>query len=92
MFNTYDNFKQSIIMPPACMGTLQKTFRKSWFRRFHLESEFADKLFKAEYQKRYVILQVMTFGDGWLLAELAEKSDYDAMYKSFYSIKNDQKD
>lgn len=82
MLNTYDNRStQTITMPPTCAGTLQKTFRKSWFRRFHLTSDYAKRLFEPEYQQsKIVILQIMSFGDSEFLAELANKDDYDAIF------------
>lgn len=30
----------------ACSGGIYKTYKESWFKRFHLKSETAEKLFK----------------------------------------------
>lgn len=30
----------------ACSGGIYKTYKESWFQRFHLKSELAEKLFK----------------------------------------------
>lgn len=30
----------------ACSGGIYKTYKESWFTRFHLKSDLADKLFK----------------------------------------------
>ena len=81
MLNTYSiNNRHTINMPPACVGTLQKTFSKSWFDRFHRNSKYAEMLFddKPNSQLDLVILQIMVFGDGVFLAEVANKTDYEA--------------
>lgn len=67
-------------MPPTCVGTLQKTTPKSWFRSFHKNSPLADSLFIDQTDCQgtpLVILQVMIFGDNEFLAEIIKKEDYE---------------
>lgn len=74
----------------AVSGTLVKTFRKSFFKRFHMKSNMADYIFDEEKpslkDQRYynsaevVVLQVMLCGDNEFLAELIYKKDYDEMF------------
>lgn len=75
--HTYnDNSTHSIVMPAPCMGTLQKTHKKSQFRRFHVQSERASGVFATTpiiEKTEIVVLQVMTFGDNEMLIEYVEK-------------------
>jgi len=76
---------ESIKMPAPCVGTLQKTHRKSKFIRFHLTSRVAGWVFsdrphlneKDDYERsqspEIVVLQIMCFGDNELLIEYVEK-------------------
>ena len=76
---------QSIKMPAPCVGTLQKTHRKSKFIRFYATSRmagwvFSDRphLYKSDDNERsqspeIVVLQIMCFGDNELIIEYVEK-------------------
>ena len=76
---------QNINMPAPCVGTLQKTHRKSKFIRFHVTSRVAGCVFSdrphlhedEEYpfkkSEEIVVLQIMCFGDNELLIEYVEK-------------------
>lgn len=76
---------QSIKMPAPCVGTLQKTHRKSKFIRFHVTSKMARWVFSDrphlnesdDYDRtqgpEIVVLQIMCFGDNELLIEYVEK-------------------
>lgn len=71
----------------AVSGTLIKTFRKSFFKRFHMKSSMADYVFDektpslGKYSEEIVILQIMLCGDNEFLAELIYKEDYDEMFE-----------
>lgn len=71
---------QSIKMPAPCVGTLQKTHRKSKFIRFHVTSKRAGWVFSdrphlnaSDQGPEIVVLQIMCFGDNELLIEYVEK-------------------
>lgn len=44
MFNTY-NAGDTNLKINACSGGIYKTYKESWFKRFHLKSQIADELF-----------------------------------------------
>ena len=76
---------QNINMPAPCVGTLQKTHRKSKFTRFHVTSRMAGWVFSDRphlnerddvcrtQSPEIVVLQIMCFGDKELLIEYVEK-------------------
>ena len=74
----------------AVSGTLVKTSPKSFFEKFHINSDMSNWIFdssprlKSDYGKfkSVVVLQVMLCGDGELIAEIMWKDDYDEMVKS----------
>lgn len=53
---------------------LKKTHPKSYIRRFHVKSSFADKVFKEKGD--YIVLQVMEISNSELIAELITKENY----------------
>lgn len=75
----------------AVSGTLTKTFRKSFFKRFHMNSNMADYAFNEDkptlknpgYRdtREIVILQIMLCGNNELLAEIIYKEDYDRLFE-----------
>lgn len=79
MLNTYnDNSTHSVVMNPPCVGTLQKTHLKSKFKRFHSRSELADVVFSSNPRmsdkgNEIVVLQIMCFGDNYMLMEYVDK-------------------
>jgi hypothetical protein len=48
MFNNYSFSSkiQNTLKINACSGGIYKTYKESWFTRFHLKSDIAEKLFK----------------------------------------------
>ena len=74
----------------ATSGTLQKTLRKSFFKRFHLNSTMADYVFNTKSSLNYngkeiIVLQVMLCGDNQFLMEAIYKDDYDDMFNNLES-------
>lgn len=86
--HTYnDNSTHSVVMPAPCVGTLQKTHKKSQFRRFHVESPMAGYVFSStpalgKNGKEIVVLQLMTFGDNELLMEYVDKEYWEENHES----------
>lgn len=76
MFNTQSISNQTVNIKPACTGILQKSHPKSFFKWFHIHSEYARSL----YEKQN-ILQVMVFGDGNCLAEVLPMDVYIELVK-----------
>lgn len=74
MFNQYTggNIKQTITNLPS--GTLMKTHPKSWFKMYHLDSPFANKIH--DEKSVVVTLQSMLVGDMKVLSELVKKDDF----------------
>ena len=70
----------------AVSGNITKTYAKSFFKRFHLQSELANRLLSSspnlpidgEYSRTPVqIVQMMVCGDMEVIAEIITQSDYD---------------
>lgn len=71
-----------IMINTPYIGTLQKTHLKSYFMRFHVTSEMAGYIFSntprlSRNGDEIVTLQIMSFGDNYLLMEYVYKSDYE---------------
>ncbi len=63
----------------------KKTLRKSFFKRFHLNSDMATTVFSTKPSlttdgKEIVVLQVMICGDEQFLMEAIFKNDYDQIF------------
>ena len=77
----------------AVSGTLLKNHPKSFIKRFHLTSQYADNVLsdkpfiKGKYsmgkheEVPVVVLQVMLAGEGILVAEIVRESEYDINYE-----------
>lgn len=87
MFNTYNTGNMNI---SAVSGTLVKTYKKSFFKAFHYDSKVAENAFNQNVPSMYyrhdqykaiVVIQCMNIADGWLLAEIMWKEDFDAMFE-----------
>ncbi len=73
----------------AVSGTLIKTFKDSYFVRFHMNSTFAKRYFQEKNPFRetngketeIVIVQCMLCGDGEFLVEVIDKIDYDKIFE-----------
>lgn len=70
----------------AVSGTLVKNHPKSFFERFHLNSEYAKQALSSEphiRETRYspktpvIVLQIMVVGDMEVIAEIVRESEYD---------------
>ena len=87
MFNTYNAGDMNI---SAVSGTLVKTYAKSFFKAFHYNSGVADCAFNqsdpymicGSKYKAIVVIQCMNIADGWLLAEIMWKEDFEAMFNT----------
>lgn len=80
----------------AVNGTIVKNYRKSFIKRFHLQSKLADTIFdeKRQYikihrnsysvpeEKEVVVIQLMMCGDMEVIAELMWKEDFDKLFEA----------
>ena len=71
----------------AVAGTLVKTYKDSFFLKFHSNSKLADKLFDVEpkikvnySEKDVVVIQTMLCSDSEMLAEVMYKKDFDKLF------------
>ena len=98
LYSHYEANPTTNVKVNAVSGTLIKTFRKSFFKRFHMKSKMADYVFDEDKPslhnietfynaKEIVVLQIMLCGDNELLAEMIYKDDYDEM---FNDLKGDE--
>ncbi|AIS61345.1 hypothetical protein HN39_01960 [Listeria monocytogenes] len=76
MSETTNNTNNTHIKLNSVSGTLFKTHDKSFFKRFHLQSNFAIEHLSSDVGT-YIILQIMICGDMEVLAELVRRSDYE---------------
>ena len=94
LYSHYEANPTTNIKVNAVNGTLVKTFRKSFFQRFHMKSTMADYVFNETKPRtsscgdEIVVLQIMLCGDNEFLAELIYKEDYDEIF----NIENDLKE
>ena len=67
----------------AVSGTLQKTLRKSFFKRFHMNSPLAEEIFGKQKMnsKDIIVLQIMLCGEKEFLMEAIYKEDYEDLFK-----------
>lgn len=92
MFNTYSS--SANIKINACSGGIYKTYKESWFNRFNLKSELAEKILKPYdnkvkvniegyhyIEKEVIILQMIICGDMEVIAELIKKEDFDKYFE-----------
>jgi len=70
MFNSNSSTEINI---SAVSGTITKTYVKSWFQRFHLQSHTAGQILTEGYG--HCVLQVMVCGDMQVIAEIITKKD-----------------
>ncbi len=83
MFNEYNN-NQIVDIKPACTGMLQKSHPKSYFKWFHLDSEFR----RISFDNNPRVLQFMTFGDKNVIAEFLPQDEYEKWIESKESNNN----
>lgn len=78
MLNT-TNLSLKTTVNQGVSGIIQKSNQKSFFSRFHFNSDRATNLFgpKSEYDgKSVVIIQMLLITEGYILAELVYKEDF----------------
>ena len=63
----------------ACSDGIYKTYKESWFKRFHLESLMAKGLFQPN--ESTIILQMVICGENEVIAELIKKEDFDKYFE-----------
>lgn len=79
MLNDYHNYNnQKVEIKPACMGILQKSHPKSFFKYCHVNSEYRKKTF----DNNPLVLQVLVFGDEHMLVEFLPKDVYEEWIKT----------
>lgn len=65
----------------AVSGALTKTFRNSYFVRYHMYSKLAEVYLDGK-NPHYVVVQTMLCGDKEFLSEVIDKKDYDEMFEA----------
>ena len=60
----------------ACSGGIYKTYKESWFERFHLNSNRADNLLSKDNTSK-IVLQMVLCGDMEVIAELIDVEELD---------------
>lgn len=81
MFNTTNNSVSHHVN--AVSGNIIKTYKDSFFERFHLQSTLATNLLSdlpKLNNKRVVIIQMTICGDMEVIAEIMYQSDYDKLF------------
>ena len=82
----------------ACSGGIYKSCKESWFVRFHLHSDYADKILISKPTVKLndsynttsvVVLQMVICGDMEVIAELIKKEDYDKYFEN-KEVKNNE--
>lgn len=79
MFNTNSNISVSNHVN-AVTGNIVKTYKDSYFLRFHLKSTLSDKLLKENSDK--IIIQMVVCGDMEVIAEVMNKKLYNELFKT----------
>ena len=77
MFDEHHN-NQSINIKPVCSGTLQKSHPKSYFKWFHIHSDYS----RNHLEDAPNILQIMVIGDGDCIAEYLPSEVYNEWIKN----------
>lgn len=77
MFNSY-SYKQGDLTNEinTVSGTLVKTNSNSFFEYFSLGCNFAQNYVYGK-QSQYILLQAMLTGDGYILAELIDRKEFE---------------
>lgn len=71
------NINQSVNIKTPCVGTLQKSHPKSYFRRCRVKSNY----FENYVDGNPCVLQIMLFGDNEALVEFLPQAVYDEWVK-----------
>ena len=75
MLNTYK--MSTNLKINACSGGIYKTYKESWFERFHLKSSRSEKLLSNNEYSHIIVLQMVICGDMEVMAELITKQDFE---------------
>ena len=75
MFDNYSSCQNNKIN--AVAGAILKNHPKSWFERFHLKSQRANKLLYEGNNKNIIVLQMVICGDMEVIAECVYCEDYE---------------
>lgn len=76
----YSNYEtNNTLKINACSGGIYKTYKESWFDKFHLRSAMADSLFNPNGST--IVLQMVLCGENEVMAELIKKEDFDKYLK-----------
>lgn len=79
MLNTYTKINNNLKIN-ACSGGIYKTYKESWFKRFHLKSKYADELFNKH--SSIIVLQMVICGEMEVMAELIEQKDFNKILEN----------
>ena len=75
MLNTYNVKNNPRVEINAVSGAIVKSHKKSWMKRFHLESDFAARALCEN--SNAVVLQMVVCGNMQVMAELISKTDFE---------------
>ena len=73
MLNNEYNNNQNVEIKPACMGLLQKSHPKSYFKWCHVGSDYRKNVIDCN----PLVLQVMVFGDNNMMVEMLPQDVYE---------------
>lgn len=84
MFNTYNNGDvDTKIKINSCSGGIYKTYSKSWFVCFKLDTFFSDRLLQEngyienkDTRKSVIVLQIVNMNENFVIAEVILKEDF----------------
>jgi hypothetical protein len=62
----------------AVTGNIIKTYKDSYFKRFHLKSNLSERLLEPGASE--IIIQMVICGDMEVIAELMRKKDYENLF------------
>lgn len=71
----------------AVTGSIIKTYKESYFRRFSLKSNFADWIFREDARdldnekKQVVVIQIVVCGDMEVIAEIIDRKIYSKLFE-----------
>lgn len=78
MFNTHNQNVSVSSHVNAVTGNIVKTYRDSYFNRFHLGSQLANQYFQP--YSDTVVIQITLCGDMEVIAELIDRDKYKKLF------------
>lgn len=83
MFNKYNNMQSVSNHVNAVSGQITKTYKDSYFKKFHLTSQLANNLFEknTKLNANPVVIQMVICGDMEVIAELIDREKYNEMFE-----------